>query len=387
MELRAPRTLVAAAAVVIAVALASILPLWFVFLRTDAPTERRPVRGTGWEPLVNPRDIVMLLPMDSIPPIDDPVFLETSAVTFLALREPVLAIEIDGDARAYPLQIMVWHEIVNDTVGGEPVSVTYCPLCNTGIAFRRPTVNGGVLDFGTSGKLYRSNLVMWDRQTESYWLQGTGQAVFGDLTGMQLEFVPVQILSWGDWRAVHPHGKVLSRQTGYDRPYGANPYELYDRIDSAPSFGFPREDIDPRLPAKARVLGVFGGGETVTFPYEELESRPQEGWAAVAAEVGGRPVVVFWKAGTASALDKAEIARGEDVGSVGAFSPVVDGRTLTFRAGPGGITDQETGSVWDIAGQAVRGPLAGTRLDPVLSMNSFWFDWAFFYPETVVFGA
>lgn len=383
MELRAPRAVATAAAAAITVALASFL--WWLFIRGDAP-EQPPSRETGGEPLVNPRDIVMLLPMDSIPPIDDPRFLTASDVSFLVPREPVLAIEIEGDARAYPLQILTWHEIVNDTVGGEPVSVTYCPLCNTGIAFRRPTVNGQVLDFGTSGKLYRSNLVMWDRQTESYWLQGTGQAVFGDLTGMQLEFVPAQILSWGDWRAAHPDGKVLSRNTGHDRPYGANPYELYDRIDSAPSFGFPREEADPRLPAKARVLGVFGGGETVTFPYEELESRARGEWAAVSAEVGGLPVVVFWKAGTASALDTAEIAKGKDVGSVGAFSPVVEGRTLSFVAGPGGITDRETGSTWSILGRATKGVLRGTQLAPVLSMNSFWFDWAFFYPDTVIFG-
>ncbi|MGQ0670011.1 MAG: DUF3179 domain-containing protein [Actinomycetota bacterium] len=336
-------------------------------------------------PRVDPNEIQTLLPPDGIPAIDDPAFLSPAEADFLDPREPVLAIELNGDARAYPAQIMTWHEIVNDTVGGVPVVVTYCPLCNTGIGFERPTVDGELLDFGTSGKLYRSNLVMYDRQTNSLWPQALGRAVQGPLLGMELEWVPVQLVSWGDWRAAHPDGKVLSTETGSQRPYGTNPYENYDDPDSFP-FAFDG-DLDPRLPPKARVVGVQIGDDVVAFPYAELRDAVVGDWAVVEEPVGGRPLVVFWKAGTASALDEASIADSSDVGATGTFSPSVDGRRLTFRAERGGIVDLETGSVWDIFGLSVEGPLAGSQLDRVIATESFWFDWAAFHPDTRIFGA
>lgn len=340
--------------------------------------------AVGEKPIVDPEDIISGGPgPDGIPPIDDPKFVSARAAGFLEPQEPVLAAEIDGDARAYPLQVLTWHEIVNDELGGTPVSITYCPLCNTGVGFIRPVVNGELLDFGTSGKLYNSNLVMWDRQTESYWAQATGQAIMGPLLGMQLEFVPVQILSFGDWKAVFPSGKVLSNETGAGRPYGSNPYVGYDEAERPFLFD---KDPDPRLPALARVLGVAVGKEKTAFPYDELRSRSSGGSAAVQAEVGGEPVVVFWKAGTTSALDRSTIADSRDVGAVGAFSPVVKGKELVFEAGPGGIVDRKTGSRWSILGKAESGPLAGTQLDRVLSIDSFWFDWAAFHPDTAIFG-
>ncbi len=337
-------------------------------------------------PLVAPGEIISGgPPPDGIPPVDHPRFLRPSEVDFLAPNEPVIAIDIHGDARAYPAQILIWHEIVNDTVGGVPISVTYCPLCNTGIAFERPNIDGELLDFGTSGKLYHSNLVMYDRQTQSLWPQALGRAVIGPLTGTTLELVPVQMVSWSDWRAEHPDGKVLSRNTGTSRDYGTNPYFGYDAPDSSP-FLF-RGTPDPRLPPKARVVGVQVGADVVAFPYEELTDRASGGWATVTDEVGDRPVVVFWKAGTVSAVDQATIADSRDVGATGVFSPRLGDRTLTFSASDGGIVDAETGSTWDIFGRATAGPLAGRALDRVVSIESFWFDWAAFHPETRIFGA
>src|SRR5262249_1671449 len=153
---------------------------------------------------------------DGIPAIDQPRFLRAAQVSFLSANEPVLALQIGGDARAYPVQILIWHEIVNDTVDGVPVAVTYCPLCNSAIAYGRRAA-GRVPSFGTSGMLYNSNLVMYDRQTQSLWVQFTGQAVAGVLTGHQLQPYPMQTVSWADWRAGHPDGWVLSRDTGYTR--------------------------------------------------------------------------------------------------------------------------------------------------------------------------
>src|SRR5258708_25094900 len=172
-------------------------------------------------------------PPDGIPPIDHPRFRRTARVNFLSANEPVLALQIGADARASRVQILIGHEIVNDTVGRVPVAVTSCPLCNSAIAYDRRAA-GRVLSFGTSGLLYDSNLVMYDRQTQSLWVQFTGQAVAGVLIGHQLHPYPMQTVSWGAWRAGHPYGWVLSRDTGYTRPYGSQPHPRYHNIKSPP---------------------------------------------------------------------------------------------------------------------------------------------------------
>jgi hypothetical protein len=335
------------------------------------------------EPLVDPEDLISGgPPPDGIPPIDHPKFLAPEDVDFLADAEPVLAVEIDGDARAYPLQIMVWHEIVNDEIGGVPVAVTYCPLCNTGIAFERPTIDGELLDFGTSGKLYNSNLVMYDRQSGTYWAQATGQAIVGPYSGEQLAFVPARIVSFGDWRAEHLDGLVLSRRTGSSRPYGENPYVGLDRSERP--FLFAGEP-DPRLPATSRVLAIARAGDVVAFPYETVSAGAVGSWAVVMDRVAGTWIAVFWKAGTISALDTERIVSGRDVGAMAAYRPQAGGRDLTFEATRAGIVDRQTGSVWNILGRAVSGPLAGEELVPELAIDSFWFDWAAFHPETRIF--
>src|SRR5918996_4720466 len=163
-------------------------------------------------------------PPDGIPPIDDPRFVAPGTVRWLADREPVLSVVHRGEAKAYPIRILMWHEIVNDSIGAEPVTVTYCPLCNTGVAFRRPTIEGDLLDFGTSGRLLHSNLVMYDRQTGTFWSQATLEAIVGPLAGRRLEPLPAQIVSWQDWRATHPPRKGPSQDTGVDPPYRPNPY-------------------------------------------------------------------------------------------------------------------------------------------------------------------
>ncbi|MBI4259734.1 MAG: DUF3179 domain-containing protein [Actinobacteria bacterium] len=325
-------------------------------------------------------------PPDGIPPIDDPKFLSPDEVGFLTANEPVLSVVVDDEAKAYPLRIMMWHEIVNDEIGGSPVTVTYCPLCNTGIAFRRPVVDGDLLDFGTSGRLYNSNLVMYDRQTETYWSQATGQAILGDLVGMELEFVPAQVVSWGDWRATYPGGRVLSQDTGWDRAYGQNPYQGYDSPDNDRPFLFVGTP-DPRLVATTRVLGVSVGSSAIAIPYEELVATARDGASVAEAEVGGSPVVVLWKEGTASALDQAEIAASRDVGSATAYDPRSGGVLLRFAPEGGGFVDMQTGSRWDIFGRAVSGPLEGTQLEALPAVDHFWFSWAAFFPETEIYGA
>ena len=336
-------------------------------------------------PVVDPDEIVSGgPPPDGIPPIDDPEFLSPARVSFLDPNEPVLAVEVGGLAKAYPIRIMMWHEIVNDRFGQTPIVVTYCPLCNTGIAFERPVIDGELLDFGTSGKLYNSNLVMYDRQTGTYWAQATGQAIVGPLVREQLVFVPARLLSWADWLQAHPDGLVLSTETGVQRGYGANPYAGYEGTESP--FLFSGEP-DPRLPATAHVLGIANGDDVLAVPFEELASTEEGGWAAANVEVGDAPYAVFWKAGTSSALDAATVSGGRDVGAAAAYLPRAEGRKLTFRAEGGAIVDDQTASTWSISGEALSGPLAGTQLEVAVAIDSFWFDWAAFHPETEIWRA
>jgi hypothetical protein len=323
-------------------------------------------------------------PPDGIPPIDDPKFLDPAEVRGLVAQEPVISVELNGEAKAYPVRILMWHEIVNDEIGGEPVTVTYCPLCNTGVAFRRPVINGELLDFGTSGRLLHSNLVMYDRQTGTYWAQATLEAIVGPLAGRRLEFLPAQIVSWGEWRAGHPAGRVLSQDTGFDRAYGQNPYQGYDSPDNDDPFLFSG-DPDPRLSATARVLGVDVSGNQVAFPYDELVRFATEGSSVVQTRVGTQDIVVLWKEGTASALDQPEIAASRDVGSATAYEPRSGKMLLHFEATAAGFVDEETNSRWDLFGRAVNGPLRGAQLRALPAVDHFWFSWAAFFPDTEIY--
>jgi hypothetical protein len=318
-------------------------------------------------------------PPDGIPPIDDPQFLPARDVDFLADNEPVLAVDIDGEARAYPVQVLIWHEIVNDTVAGIPVAVTYCPLCNSAVAYDR-RVGERVLTFGTSGMLWNLALVMYDRQTETLWSHFTGRGIVGVLTATELDTFPVATVPWRAWRDAHPDGLVLSRDTGHTRDYGRNPYPGYDDVTSQP-FLFEGE-VDGRYTAMTRVVGIVRGSDALAVPLTDLRDA-----RVVAVEAAGEPLVVWWTPGTASALDAADVAAGDDVGASGAFESTVDGQTLTFRATGDGFTDDATGSTWDLFGNAVDGPLAGRRLQAVERVDTFWFAWSAFQPDTRVVAA
>ena len=317
-------------------------------------------------------------PKDGIPSLDDPPFVPPArAVGWLEAESPVMVVEREGRAKAYPLAILMHHEIVNDRIAGVPVAVTYCPLCNTALVFDR-RVEGRVLDFGTTGRLRRSDLVMYDRQTETWWQQASGRAIVGELVGTTLELIPANTLSWKRARDLHPDLQVLSRDTGFNRRYGINPYAGYDRIGSRPSAAFFRGEIDDRLPAMERVAGL-GPGEGWAAPFSALEE------ARVAnAAVGDTAFVVFWAPGAASALDEGEVAEGRDVGMTAAYRRTVEGRTLTFRPAGDRFRDEQTGSTWSLAGEAVAGPLEGAALEPIPHGNHFWFAWAAFHPETAI---
>jgi len=313
-------------------------------------------------------------PPDGIPAIDDPVFESVNeADEWLGDDWPVMIFELNGDARAYPLAILIHHEIVNDVVGGRPVTLTFCPLCNATIAFDRTLPDGTLLDFGTTGNLRNSDLVMYDRQTKSWWQQFTGEAIVGELTGTRLEFLPSQIVAWSDFISVYSNGKVLSRETGFNRPYGRNPYSGYDSINNFP---FLYEgDLDGRLPPVERVVAIQLDGIDVAYPFTVLSEIK-----VVNDKVAGLPLVVFWKEGTRTTFGNSD----RDVGSTGVFNRQLDGQVFTFQAVDGGFKDHETGSLWNIFGEAVDGPLTGQRLESIVAGEHFWFAWAVFKPDTIV---
>ncbi|MDA1036079.1 MAG: DUF3179 domain-containing protein, partial [Chloroflexi bacterium] len=295
--------------------------------------------------------------------------------------EPVIALEIGGQARAYPIQILIWHEIVTDDFAGVPLAVTFCPLCNSAIVFDR-RLDGVEYTFGVSGNLRDSDLIMWDRETESWWQQFTGQGIVGVNAGKQLAFVPAQMVSWASFKAGHPDSDVLSLETGFDRNYGRNPYSGYDRLTNNP-FLFDG-DLDERLSPKERVAAVNIGGEDAAFPFSVIEAE-----RVVNYMVGGTDVAVFFEPGTVSALDSSAIASSKDVGAVGIFIPEVEGQRLTFvlegSPADGLIKDEETGSTWSILGHAIDGPLAGAQLERVVHQDHFWFAWAAFKPLPVIY--
>lgn len=320
------------------------------------------------------------VPRDGIRSIDAPVFQSIEeAEDWLAGTEPVIALEIDGVARAYPLGVLTRHEIANDVVAGVPVAVTFCPLCNSALVFDR-RVGGEVYEFGVSGLLRNSDLIMYDRTTESLWQQFTGEGIIGTHAGDQLDFIPAPLVSFDDFIEIYPDGEVLAGVPGVT--YGRNPYVGYD---SSPQPFLFRDangvsQIDPRLGGLERVVGVLLNDEAVAYPYDAISEV-----GAVNDTVGGEDIVVFHRFGTNSALGASEIAASEDVGATGVYFPVVDGEKLTFTVNDDDIVDEQTGSTWSLLGIATSGELEGTELEQVLSTDHFWFSWAAFYPETTIY--
>jgi uncharacterized protein DUF3179 len=319
-------------------------------------------------------------PKDGIPSIDDPMFVSVDeADGFLDPKEPIAVLELGETVRAYPIQIITWHEIVNDTIDGEAVAMTYCPLCNSTVAFRRE-VDGEEVEFGTTGMLRNSDLVMYDRRTESWWQQITAEAVVGELTGTKLEVLPSQILSWEELRRLHPDAEVLSRDTGFDREYGANPYTGYESDRNSQPFLLEGE-ADTSLPPKERVAAIKAEDSAVVYPFSRLEAE-----APLNDELQDRAIAVFFDPDVASALDDTLVSGGKAVGAAAVFDRAVDGRTLTFEATgePGEFRDRETGSLWDMSGRAIAGQLEGAELEPIAHDDQFWFALAAFFPDAEI---
>ena len=238
-------------------------------------------------------------PKDGIPSIDSPKFVKLSKALNLAPTEPVIGLEVNGVARAYPLRVLTWHEIVNDVIGGVPVAATYCPLCNAAIVFDR-RVEGQVLEFGTTGKLRHSDMIMYDRQTDSWWQQFLGEGIVGAMTGKRMKTLPSRLESFEKFAARHPDGEVLIPSDPNMRAYGANPYVGYDNS------GFPflyKGEVPEGIAPLGRVVVL--GDTAWTLELLRDKRRIEKG-----------DVVITWEPGQNSALDTRKISEGRDVGNV-----------------------------------------------------------------------
>jgi hypothetical protein len=327
---------------------------------------------------VSLNDFVRALPQrDVIPALERPAVVSVTDVGWLGDDEPVIAVERNGEWRAYPLQILLWHEIVNDVLGGQPVVVTFCPLCHTAVVFD-PHLDGAQLDFGVSGYLRRSDLVMYDRQTESWWQQATGLGLVGDHAGRHLEILPSSLVAWSDFAGAHPEAGVLDRSTGYERPYGTNPYPGWDRVERNPFLGGNQletcEGGDGCLDPKERVGVVTVNGQTMVFPFRRLAATG----GLVEAEIGGVPVLVWWQPEVRTVLDNELIDRSDQVGTVIAFDRRKGDMVRSFELRGATLIDAETGSQWNSLGEATAGPRAGERLPRLQVDTPYWFAFAAF---------
>lgn len=247
-------------------------------------------------------------PKDGIPPIDEPVFVKLDEVDLPDI-EPVIGVIIDGTARAYPLRILIWHEIVNDIIGDVPIAVTFCPLCNTGIVFDR-RLAGEVLDFGTTGKLRNSDLVMYDRQTESWWQQFMGEGIVGEMTGQTLETIPARLESFANFKERAGDGWVLVPNDEVMRAYGITPYVGYDSLPKPILYNGP-------MP-------------TEVAPLSRVVRVRDQAWSLELVKEKGEIMIsdtcrIRWDQGQASALDRSAIAQGLDVGNVVVEEKAEDG--------------------------------------------------------------
>jgi hypothetical protein len=281
---------------------------------------------------------------------------------FLKDSDLVVGLTINSQTRAYPLLILVWHEIVNDKVGGFPVAVTYCPLCFTTQVFNR-TISGHVVEFGTSGKLYNNNLVMYDRISGSLWSQALGEGIVGIHAGESLKRIPFSLAYWKDWKQLYPNSMVLSKDTGFTRPYDVDPYGDYYTSDQ---LFFPISNLDKRLGLKEMVVGLNNVGQYKAYILHQIESSK-----IINDKVGNKSIVLF------SLYPR----------MVRIYDPTINSKSLDFQynASTSKIIDKQTGSEWNFDGMAVNGQMKGKQLTRLPFDEGFWFSWAAFHPQTKIY--
>ena len=326
------------------------------------------------------------VPIDGIPPLDNPATLAPDEA-YLELGDAVFGIAVNGEARAYPLRLMDWHEMANDVVGGIPISLAYCPLCGAGIAYDGRAPNGQTYTFGTSGLLYRSNKLMYDRVTRTLWNQFTGEPVLGSLAGdtdaeggpLRLSLLPVVLTTWGDWLAQHPGTTVLDIETGFARPY--EPGLPYGNYFQSRGTMFPVSSRSDLVGPKDFVYGLRIGGDRKAYPVSTLIEEP-----VVNDTVGERAVVIVANRGYVITDGVHREAPSPAAYYSGAEVRAFERGDHAFSASddPGTLLDDAAG-VWRVTEEALLGP-GGERLERIDGHLAYWFGWYGFYPETEVYG-
>jgi len=311
---------------------------------------------------------------DGIPSVDDPAFASVSEINYIPDNRRVIGIKVGNTIKAYPHQIMDWHEITNDQVEGKPVAITYCPLTGTAIGWNRE-VNGTVTEFGVSGLLFRNNLIPYDRNTDSRWSQMQLRSVAGDLSGTNIETVDLIETTWETWKQLYPESQVMTKETGFNRNYGGFAYGSdYSTNDS--NILFPIQNPDDRLPNKDRVHGVIAQqpadqqAVAKAYPIKSFGNQI----TVINDQVNQQDIIVVGS--TQDDIAVSFEATLED-GTKPNFEPVQDSLPIIMR-------DQE-GNRWDIFGYALEGPRQGERLTPTLSYTGYWFGWADFFPDIEIY--
>jgi len=337
---------------------------------------------------VNLSEIQIVLPKNSFPKISNPTYVgkEEGLAMFFG-KEPVIAVSINGQAKAFPLNMLTVHEMVNDNLGGVPILATYCPLCNSGIVYNRNLSFKGkktLLNFEVSGMLRNSDMVMMDTKTETLWQQLTGEAIVGFYNKATLKVIPSMIVSVDEFFMRYPYGKILSKKTGIaraERQYGYNPYVNYDKKDAKPMrFFFNSDKIDKRLPAMERIVDIQSKGRYKIYPFNEVSKT-----GVINDDFKLAKIVVFYKKGTVSIVDQAAIKNSRDVGTVTVFNRILDGKELHFYKKENDFIDDVTQSKWDVMGYCFEGKLKGKQLKIEPHSNHFAFAWLAFHPNSKIY--
>jgi len=349
--------------------LSFIDPRFADFLRDDAPSAIR-VEEIQWGGVT----------VDGIPALDNAPMIPAGEADYLIPEEPVFGLSINGDVRAYPLRIMDWHEMANDVVGGVPISLAYCTLCGAGITYDGRASNGETYDFGSSGFLYRSNKLMYDRQTRTLWNQLTGEPVLGELVGQDLELtiLSVVLTSWGDWLAQHPDTKVLDLDTGYQRFY--RPGAAYGDYFSSASTMFPVWQRSGLLETKDRIYALRIDGTPKAYPLDDLVLE-----GVVNDQIGSTKLVLVANRGRVAVRGES-LRQGNVVYDSGGEVRAFNRGDQVFSAGedPDTVVDAR-GRKWQVTEEGLLAP-DGEIAERINGHLAYWFGWFAFFPNTLVYG-
>lgn len=373
----------------------NFINLFFIFMTTLVTAQMQNPKNIPFEwktditkHSVDLSEIQIVLPKGSFPTLDFPKFIgKDEGLSSFYAKEPVIAIEIDGKAKAYSLNILTMHEISNDVLSDVPILVTYCPLCNSGIVYHRLLKYNGkenLMEFEPSGMLRNSDMVMLDRNTETLWQQLMGVAIVGELDKKELDILPSLIISVEEFFNRYPEGELLSKQTGFaesEKHYGTNPYKNYDDGNSKPYERFFDSDkIDKRLPPMERIVDIENNGNYKVYTFHNIEEA-----GALNDTFKTKKVVLFHQSGTISVLDEANIKESKDIGTIAVFNRNLDGEELSFKKVKNIFKDKQTNSSWDITGHCYEGKLKGKQLQIEPHSNHFAFAWLAFYPESEIY--